>query len=63
MVSNECHKRKRQVNQIHASGGDNFNGAEEVIKLYFPATIMLRNRCHGNETIIFGFGVNFLNNF
>ena len=30
MVSNECHKRERQVNQNHASGSDNFNGAEEV---------------------------------
>ena len=30
MVSNKCHKRERQVNQSHASGSDNFNGAEEV---------------------------------
>ena len=30
MVSNKCHKRERQVNQNHASGSDNFNGAEEV---------------------------------
>ena len=30
MVSNKCHKHERQVNQIHASGSDNFNGAEEV---------------------------------
>ena len=31
MVSNKCHKHERQVNQSHASGSDNFNGAEEVI--------------------------------
>ena len=31
MVSNKCHKRKCQVNQSHASGSDNFNGAEEVV--------------------------------
>ena len=30
MVSNKYHKRERQVNQSHASGSDNFNGAEEV---------------------------------
>ena len=30
IVSNKCHKRERQVNQTHASGSDNFNGAEEV---------------------------------
>ena len=30
MISNECHKHERQVNQSHASGSDNFNGAEEV---------------------------------
>ena len=30
MVSNECHKRERHVNQSHALGSDNFNGAEEV---------------------------------
>ena len=30
MVSNKCHERKRQVNQSHAPGSDNFNGAEEV---------------------------------
>ena len=28
--TNECHKRERQVNQSHALGRDNFNGAEEV---------------------------------
>ena len=32
MVSNKCHKRERQANQNHASGSDNFNGAEEVHK-------------------------------
>ena len=30
MVSNECHKRERQVNQSRASGSVNFNGAEGV---------------------------------
>ena len=30
MVSNECHKRERQVNQSHALGSDNFNSVEEV---------------------------------
>ena len=30
VVSNKCHKRERQVHQSHASGSDNFNGAEEV---------------------------------
>ena len=30
IVSNKCHKRERQVHQSHASGSDNFNGAEEV---------------------------------
>ena len=30
IVSNKCHKRERQVNQSHASGSDNVNGAEEV---------------------------------
>ena len=29
-VSNKYHKCERQVNQSHASGSDNFNGAEEV---------------------------------
>ena len=32
MVSKKCHKRERQANQNHASGSDNFNGAEEVHK-------------------------------
>ena len=32
IVSNECHRRERQVHQSHASGSDNFNGAEEVGK-------------------------------
>ena len=31
MVSDKCHKRERQVNQSHASGSDNFNGAEEIL--------------------------------
>ena len=44
MVSNKCHKREHQVNQSHASGSDNFNGAEEVINSY--STSSLRARLH-----------------
>ena len=31
IVSDKCHKRDRKVNQSHASGSDNFNGAEEYL--------------------------------
>ena len=31
ITSNKCHKRERQVNQSHASGRNNLNGAEEVL--------------------------------
>ena len=30
IVSNKCHKREGHVNQSHALGSDNFNGAEDV---------------------------------
>ena len=35
MVSNKCHEREHQVHQSHASGSDNFNGAEEVNVLLY----------------------------
>ena len=41
MVANKCHKRERQVNQSHASGGDNFNGAEEVHNNYDRRKLLL----------------------
>ena len=31
MVSSECHKRERHVNQSHALGNDNFSGEEEAV--------------------------------
>ena len=56
IVSDKCYKRERQVNQSHASGSDNFNGAEEVLfKIlgYFVNGSKYLGQCYiGNHTII-----------
>ena len=31
LVSDKCHKHEHHINQSHASGSDNFKGAEEVV--------------------------------
>ena len=55
IVSDKCHKRDRKVNQSHASGSDNFNGAEEVLfKIlgYFGSGSKYLGQCYiGNHTL------------
>ena len=54
IVSDKCRKRERQVNQSHAWGSDNFNGAEEILSkilgYFVNGSKYLAQRYIGNHT-------------